>query len=96
MPDTTFPVSAPLTSDGFCRWLGHAFPGDRIEYHRGFLGCDRDPENRSRPAAERRRIDALAEQARDLAAAGLIGLIQHRYGDADYGYLAFKMRRRAA
>ena len=49
MPDTSVPK--PLTADRFCLWLGLAVPGDRIEYHRGFLGCDRHPENLSRPAA---------------------------------------------
>ena len=96
MPKITFPDSAPLTADSFCRWLGRAVPGDRIEYHRGFLGCDRDPENSARPASERRRIDDLAEQVQSLAVAGLVGLVQRRYGDADYSYLAVKMRRRAA
>ena len=30
----------PLTDIEFCAWIGQAMPGDRIEYHRGFLGID--------------------------------------------------------
>ena len=42
MPLTEFtPAKArPLTDIEFCAWIGQAMPGDRLEYHRGFLGID--------------------------------------------------------
>ena len=42
MPATAFtPIPPrPLTDIEFCAWIGQAVPGDRLEYHRGFLGID--------------------------------------------------------
>ena len=42
MPATAFtPIRPrPLTDIEFCAWIGQAVPGDRLEYHRGFLGID--------------------------------------------------------
>ena len=86
-------TKAALTGDTFCAWLGNAMPGDCLEYHRGFLACDRDPDQRTLTPADRRRVDALADQVREMAAIGLVALIQRRLGEADFSYLAIKARR---
>ena len=93
MPVST--VKRP-TVETLCAWLGTAMPGDRFEYHRGFLACDRDPEERVLVPAERRRVDALADQASEMAAIGLVCLTQRRHGEADYSYLAIKTSARRA
>lgn len=33
----------PLTEIQFCAWVAQALPGDRLEYHRGFLVLDTFP-----------------------------------------------------
>ncbi len=78
------------TAESFSVWLGTAMPGDRFEYHRGFLACDRNPEERALTPADRRRVDELADQAREMAAIGLVCLTQRRHAEADYSYLAIK------
>ena len=30
----------PISEIEFCGWVGQAVPGDRLEYHRGFLVLD--------------------------------------------------------
>jgi hypothetical protein len=40
VPDTVLRPLRPLADIEFCAWIGQAAPGDRLEYHRGFLGID--------------------------------------------------------
>ena len=40
---TTIRPKAPLTEIQFCAWVAQALPGDRLEYHRGFLVLDTFP-----------------------------------------------------
>ncbi|CAK0740056.1 hypothetical protein CCP1ISM_1120004 [Azospirillaceae bacterium] len=88
--------TAKPTADSFSAWIGGAMPGESFEYHRGFLACDRNPEERALTPAERRRVDALADQTRAMAAVGLVCLTQRRFGTADYSYLAIKASPRRA
>ena len=40
-PFITVRARRPLTEIEFCAWVAQAVPGDRLEYHRGFLTLDR-------------------------------------------------------
>ncbi|MFN3464829.1 MAG: outer membrane beta-barrel protein, partial [Terricaulis sp.] len=71
----------------FCAWVGQAMPGDRLEYHRGFLGIDSAPAISTLPEADRRRLAALADAAFRAFEAGLAtGSV--RFGNRDYETIA--------
>ena len=44
----------------FCDWLASALPGDRLEYHRGFLSRDRSAHTHRLPERRRQQLEALA------------------------------------
>jgi hypothetical protein len=86
------PVPRPITEIEFCVWVGQALPGDRIEYHRGFLALDREDSRSGHPdAAQLRR---LADRARWAAEAGLVHLVQRRLGPDRFAYLAISRRKK--
>ena len=64
-----FPASTPpllsLREEDFCRWIGEADPGDRIEYHRGLLAADRVRSLSLLANADRRELGAIADRALD-------------------------------
>lgn len=72
----------------FCAWLAQAQPGDRLEYHRGFLGPDSGPSISALPEPERRRIAALGTTALRAFEGGLVHLVQARLGPDCFAYLA--------
>ena len=78
----------PLLLTAFRGWLARAEPGDRIEYHRGFLALDRIKGMSSLNDAERRKLAAVADQALALADGGKLHLLQERHGNGDYSYWA--------
>ena len=39
---TTAQIAGRVTEISFCAWLAQAEPGDRLEYHRGYLAVDTD------------------------------------------------------
>jgi hypothetical protein len=78
----------PLLVTAFRGWLARAKPGDRIEYHRGFLALDRIKGMSSLNDAERRKLAAVADQALALADGGKLHLLQERHGNGDYSYWA--------
>jgi hypothetical protein len=78
----------PLLLTTFRGWLTRAGPGDRIEYHRGFLALDRIKGMSSLNDAERRKLAAVADQALALADVGKLYLLQERHGNGDYSYWA--------
>jgi hypothetical protein len=80
--------SMPLLFATFRVWLARAEPGDRIEYHRGFLALDRIKGMSSLNDSERRKLAAVAGQALALADGGKLHLLQERHGDSDYSYWA--------
>lgn len=90
LPATPAAERPHLTEDDLCSWLGKAFPGDTIEYHRGFLAVDQTAALSKLSDVERRRLTAVARRARIFAEEGRADLVQRRYGDSDYGYLAIK------
>lgn len=90
MPPTPFIPAKPrpLTDIEFCGWIGQAVPGDRLEYHRGFLGIDTTAVISTLPEPERRRLGALASAAHRAFEAALVHLVQVRVGPDRFAYLA--------
>jgi hypothetical protein len=78
----------PLTDIEFCAWIGQAMPGDRLEYHRGFLGIDATAVISTLPEPDRRRLGALASAAHRAFEASLVHLVQVRVGPDRFAYLA--------
>lgn len=84
-------IKAVVTPDVFSAWLDTAGTGAKIEYFRGVLTnaiqapveCQRD-----------RQVRVVAARARAAERAGLILLVQKRYGEGDYGYIAVRRRDR--
>lgn len=83
-------VRAPRRLDemAFCAWIGAAMPGDRLEYHRGFLVLDTFPALARRSEPERRALAALARRALWAAEQGLVHLVQERLGPDRFAYIA--------
>ncbi len=77
----------------FRAWFDLARPGAVMEYHRGYLVEDRLSRNAGDKTAQ--GVGRLAMATMALCDAGGIELVQRRYGDKDYGYLAVKRRRPA-
>jgi len=90
MPPTAFTPPKPrhFTDIEFCAWIGQALPGDRLEYHRGFLGIDTTAVISTLPEPERRRVGALASAAHRAFEASLVHLVQVRVGPDRFAYLA--------
>ena len=82
------PRRRPLSEIEFCAWVARAMPGDRREYHRGFLACDTCPGLTSLDTAARHRLRRLAERAYWAATRGLVHLVQVRLGPEDFAYIA--------
>ena len=78
----------PLSDIEFCAWIGQAMPGDRLEYHRGFLGIDAMAVISTLPEPERRQLAGLASAAHRAFEAGLVHLAQLRLGPDRFAYLA--------
>ena len=72
-----------LTALEFCAWVGDAAPGDRLEYHRGFLACDI-------AGSELKALRLLARRAAWTAERGLVHLVQCRRGPGYFSYLAIR------
>ena len=77
-----------LSAAALSAWVARASPGERLEYHRGFLSIDRVKGTSSLKEAERRKVAAVADHARALAEAGQLHLLQERQADGDYSYWA--------
>lgn len=77
-----------LTEINLCGWIGQAVPGDRIEYHRGFLALDIIPVASRLPERERAELARMARRALWAAEQGLVHLVQKRHRANDYSYLA--------
>lgn len=81
------PIPLRTTAMDLVAWLGQAEPGDRFEYHHGFLAIDTMP--RSDRLAERNRLELLdvARVAYRAAERGLAHLVQVRHGPDQFAYL---------
>lgn len=85
-----------LSELDLCAWVGNAAPGEVIEYHRGFLACDRLVAAAQWSPAERAELTRMVRRALWCAEAGLVHLVQRRNGPGDYSYLAVKRPRARA
>lgn len=90
MPPTAFTPARPrpLTDIEFCAWIGQAMPGDRLEYHRGFLGIDIFPMLGRLADREREELSRLGSRAFWAAEQGLVHLVQERVGPDRFAYIA--------
>jgi len=78
----------PLTEIEFCAWVAQALPGDRLEYHRGFLTLDRCQGLSRFTTEERTRLTWLGARAFWAAEQGLVHLVQQRTGADQFAYIA--------
>jgi hypothetical protein len=90
MGTTPFTVRTrqPLTEIEFCSWVAQAVPGDRLEYHRGFLVLDTFPMFARLPDHQRAELARLGLRAFWAAGAGLVHLVQERVGPNRFAYIA--------
>ena len=70
----------------FLKWLDHARPGDRLEYHLGHLGTDREAGS-TLPDGLRRELGRIADRAMEFALQGRLHLVQERRGKDVTAYL---------
>ena len=85
---TTIRPKGPLTEIQFCAWVAQALPGDRLEYHRGFLVLDTFPGLSKLGDNERNELRLLGTRAFWTEAQGLVHLVQERLGPDLFSYLA--------
>lgn len=81
------PVRLRHTEMGLCGWLGQAEPGDVLQYHRGFLPVDRDPQQSKLSKQNREALMRMCDRAHRAAERGLAHLLQRRHVECDYSYL---------
>jgi hypothetical protein len=87
-PFITVRARRPLTEIEFCAWVAKAVPGDRLEYHRGFLVLDVFPMFARLPDQQRAELARLGSRAFWAAEAGLVHLVQERTGPDQFAYIA--------
>lgn len=86
-----------LDEAGLCARVFEAEPGERIEYHRGFLGLDRSLLGQHADRQTRSTISRTADRAFALAEKGAVHLVQKRLAPECFSYLAVvKPRRKRA
>jgi len=77
-----------LTEMDFAGWVGAAAPGDRLEYHRGFLAVDIVPVISKLPEPDHAALKTLATRAYWAAGQRLVHLVQERLGPDLFAYIA--------
>ena len=87
-PFITVRASRPLTEIEFCAWVAQAMPGDRLEYHRGFLTLDRCEGLSGLKTEERTRLTWLGARAFWAAEQSLVHVVQERVGPDRFAYFA--------
>ena len=85
---TTTRSARRLTEMEFAGWVGAAAPGDRLEYHRGFLAVDTIPVISKLSETERAALKMLASRAWWASEQRLVHLVQERLGPDLFAYLA--------
>ena len=78
----------PISEIQFCAWVAQAEPGDRLEYHRGFLAIDICKAVTTFEPNARKELELLAERARWSEAVRLVHLVQLRVGPNQFSYIA--------
>jgi hypothetical protein len=71
-----------------CGWIGQAAAGDVLEYHRGFLVVDVNPQGTPLPPEARTELSRVAQRAWWASERGLVHLVQCRAGPEVFRYLA--------
>lgn len=87
-PFITVRARRPLTEIEFCAWVAQAVPGDRLEYHRGFLVLDIFPMFARLPDQQRAELARLGSRALWAAEQRLVHLVQERLGPDQFAYIA--------
>ena len=87
-PFITIRARLLLTEIEFCAWVSQAVPGDRLEYHRGYLALDAFPAMSKLGENERVELSLLATRAFRAAEQGLVHLVQERVGPDRFAYIA--------
>ena len=82
-----------LTEAALCAWVGQAYPGEQLVYHRGFLAIDAAPEGKLLTSAARHQLRQVADRAYQLFEQGLVHLVQHREAEGSYRYILVARRR---
>ena len=82
------PCKLCLRDVEFLAWVNQAEPGDRLEYHRGFLGVDVDSPITTPSAEDRKALGQLAQKARGAFELGLVHLVQERLATDRFSYIA--------
>jgi hypothetical protein len=77
-----------LAEMDFAGWVGAAAPGDRLEYHRGFLAVDTIPMISKLPETDRAALKQVAGRAWWAAEQRLVHLVQERLGPDLFAYIA--------
>ncbi len=75
------------------RWLSTAQPGEQFVYHRGFLVIDMSSSASNLLPPQREMVQQVASRVADLAARGLVQVVQRRHGDGDCSYIAIASKR---
>ena len=81
-------AGCPVTEISFCAWVAQAEPGDRLEYHRGFLVLDTFALFSGLSDKDRAELRKLADRTFWAAEAGLVHLVQERVGPGRFAYIA--------
>ncbi len=82
------PLRGPITTADFAEWKKRSQPGDGMEYYRGFLAVDADPERSRLARRSREQLEEVTQHALSSAERGLVHLVQRRHGPMDYSYFA--------
>jgi hypothetical protein len=82
------PCKLLMSDVEFLAWVSQAGPGDRLEYHRGFLAVDCDLAVGDLAARDRKTLGNLAQRARGAFDLGLVDLVQERLGVDRFAYIA--------
>jgi hypothetical protein len=85
---TTIRSARQLSEMEFAGWVGAAAPGERLEYHRGFLVLDTFALFSGLSDKERAELRRLGFRAFRAAEQGLLHLVQERVGPDQFAYIA--------
>jgi hypothetical protein len=85
---TTTRSASRLSEMEFAGWVGAAAPGDRIEYHRGFLAVDLIVPISGQSRPELVALHKLGIRAYWAAEQRFVHLVQERVGPNHFAYIA--------
>jgi hypothetical protein len=86
-PFTTLRSARPISEIDFCAWVTQAEPGDRLEYHRGFLAVDTEEKISRLSEQDRLTLRDLRRRALVLFEQRLVHLVQERLGPGQFAYI---------